>query len=400
MAAMTDIIIGQGALGMTGGLAGYVALFVVYLLLGLLPSAGAVYLIYFLVTLPMRRNERARQFVDLLQRGLKDGRSPEASIVSAAATRDPSLGVRFQLLAAHIESGLRLGDALNRVPQLLPPQLSAVLKVGERIGAIDKVLPAASCMLRDPASQVRGAMNYLVLLVFAITPVTVFVPIVIAVRVLPSFNAVFLNMAAGQIPAFSRAVFSHGGIFVLVEVLMLLVLWTAAVAYFGGPKLRRRLGVVFPWLSDFMFRRLPWRRKRLQRDFSAILTTLLDNGASESESVALAAECTASQALEKRARRTLALLKNGTALPEAISAMDDTGELKWRLANAVHGKRGFLRALAGWHGALDAQAFQLEQGYAQLATTCMVLLNGFMVGCITIAIFLVLSSLMNEAVLW
>jgi hypothetical protein len=32
--------------------------FVIYLLLGLLPVFGVLYVIYFLVTLPLRRNER------------------------------------------------------------------------------------------------------------------------------------------------------------------------------------------------------------------------------------------------------------------------------------------------------------------------------------------------------
>ena len=396
---MTDLL-QEIAPSSYGGLAGLVAMFVVYVLLGLLPAAGVVYLIYFLVTLPMRRNERARLFVDLLQRGLREGRTPEATVVAAASTRDRSLGVRFQLLAAHIETGLRLGEALDRVPRAVPPQLAAFLKVGQQAGALEKVLPASRCFLRDPSSQVRGAMNYLILLVFAITPFTVYVPVMIAVKVLPSFKAVFSNMTGRQMPAFSQMVFSQGSVFVIVELVMLLLLWSAAIAYMGGPRLRRRLGHIFPWMADWFSWRLPWRRKRLQRDFSAMLASLLDTGVPEAEAVMLAAESTANDSLQARARRACELLKGGTNLPEAMRAMDESGELQWRLANAVHGKSGFLKARAGGHEALDARAFQLEQSSAQLATTGMVLLNGFMVACITIAVFLVISSLMNEAVLW
>ena len=84
--------------------------FVVYLVLGFLPVCGATYLIYFLLTLPMRRNERARMFLDLLELGLKEGRTPEAAITGAAASRDRSLGVRFHLLAAYLEQGMRLSS--------------------------------------------------------------------------------------------------------------------------------------------------------------------------------------------------------------------------------------------------------------------------------------------------
>ena len=47
---------------------------VIYLLLGFLPVCGVIYVLYFLLTLPLRRNERARLFLDLLELGLKEGR--------------------------------------------------------------------------------------------------------------------------------------------------------------------------------------------------------------------------------------------------------------------------------------------------------------------------------------
>src|SRR5690242_529661 len=79
--------------------------FVLYVLLGIMPMVGSVYLVYFLLTLPMRRAERGRLFLDLIELGLKQGRTPEAAIVSASASRDPSLGARFHLLAAYLERG-------------------------------------------------------------------------------------------------------------------------------------------------------------------------------------------------------------------------------------------------------------------------------------------------------
>ena len=69
--------------------------------------------------------------------------------------------MRFYLLAAHIESGLRLGDALAKVPQLLPPRIVAMLQAGERIGDLAKVLPTCRRSLMDASSQTTGAANYL-----------------------------------------------------------------------------------------------------------------------------------------------------------------------------------------------------------------------------------------------
>src|SRR5262249_10944572 len=104
-----------------------------------------------------------RFFLDLLELGLKDGRSPEATIAGASASRDDSMGSRFHLLAAHIENGARLGEALDRAPGLLPDSLAAMLKTGQAIGDLRQVLPACRVLLQDGYSQTRGAMNYLVL---------------------------------------------------------------------------------------------------------------------------------------------------------------------------------------------------------------------------------------------
>ena len=131
-----------------------------------------------------------------------------------------------------------------------------------------------------------------------------------------------------------------------------------------------------------------------------MLAVLLDSEVPEAEAVRLAAESTSNLELGRRADEVCARLKEGVKLPEAIRALDGSGELHWRLSNALHGGSGFLRALSGWHEALDAKAFQLEQSAAQIATTALVLLNGLIVGSLVVAIFLVLIQLLNEAVLW
>jgi len=77
---------------------------------------------------PLRRQERARLFLDLLEGGLRDGQSPEHTIVDISHARDRALGPKFHLLAAHIEAGMRLGQALTKVPKLLPRRLTAMLR--------------------------------------------------------------------------------------------------------------------------------------------------------------------------------------------------------------------------------------------------------------------------------
>ena len=375
--------------------------FIVYVVLGLVPLCGVCYAIYFLLTLPLRRNERARMFLDLLELGLKEGRTPEAAVTGAAASRDRSLGVRFHLLAAHIEQGLRLSQALERVPRLLPQQVSAMLSTGERIGDVRKVLPACRLLLRDSVSSVRGALNYLVLLALAVTPAMAVLPILFRIRILPKFTEVFAGMLeTQQMPPFTHLVFAGNGITTAIQVGIVVILWMAMLAYVGGPRLHAWLHRAFPGAQDWMFFQLPWRRKRLQRDFSAMLAVLLDAEVPETEAVSLAAQSTANLAVIRRAKRVCALLKEGVKLPEAMRALDNSRELQWRLSNVLGRGAGFVRALTGWQEALDAKAFQLEQTAAQIATTALVLVNGLIVGSIMLAVFLLIIQLINGASLW
>jgi type II secretory pathway component PulF len=233
------------------GLAVLLLAFVVYLLLGLLPICGILYVIYFLLTLPLRRNERARVFLDLLELGLREGRSPESAVTSAAASHDRSLGVRFHLLAAHIEGGLRLGQALETVPRLVPAQVRAMLAAGERIGDLRKVLPACRLLLRDSVSSVRGAMNYLILLAVAVTPAMLIAPIVIKVYVLPKYIEVFAGMLEGQqLPAFTRLVLGTNDIATTIQFGIAGIIWLATLLYIGGPRLRHWMNRVFPGVQD------------------------------------------------------------------------------------------------------------------------------------------------------
>ncbi len=332
---------------------------------------------------------------------MRNGRSPEAAITGVAASHDRSLGVRFHLLAAHLEKGLRLRDALEQVPRLVPPEVKAILQTGERIGDLSKVLPACRQFLNDGVSHVRGALNYVILLMFVVTPFTVFVPLVLRVKVLPAFQQVFNGMLEGQsLPAFTRLIFGLSDISSWVMIAMILFVWLLMLGYVGGSRVLAWVRRAAPGVPDRVFYRLPWRRKRMQRDFSTMLAVLLDAQVPEPEAVSLAGASTGNRSMILRARKACARLQEGIKLPEAIGVMDDSKELQWRLSNALRAGGGFLRALTGWHEALDAGAFQLEQTAAQITTTFLVLFNGLIVAGVVIAIFLALIQLINQATLW
>ena len=237
-------------------------------------------------------------------------------------------------------------------------------------------------------------MNYLVLVTMVITPASAYIFFVMKIVVFPKFKEIFAGMEAPINPVFPF-VDEHGGALFLAQMLIMLLLWIGVFLFMIGP----RAAAWFPML-DRLHYWLPWTRNRMRRDFSALLAVLLDAGVPESEALSLAGECSANHVFRQRAERAAEGLRQGHALTEAVGALDDSGEFRWRLKNAAHGGQGFFRALAGWHEWLDARAFQQEQAAAHGITTALVLWSGLLVGAIVASVFLSLISIVNGGVLW
>jgi type II secretory pathway component PulF len=145
---------------------------------------------------------------------------------------------------------------------------------------------------------------------------------------------------------------------------------------------------------------LPWQRRRVERDFSAMLALLLDAGLPEEKAVLMAGECVANRAFLARARRVTEELKRGVKLPEALQFMDDAGELRWRMTNAARSAGHFRESLAGWLDTLDAKAFGQEQAVAHVITSACVLINGCLLGLFTVTIFQCLIQIIDVAAAW
>jgi type II secretory pathway component PulF len=355
--------------------------------------SGIIYTVHWLLTLPMRRAEQARLFLEVIETSIQSGQPVEEALVSVSQSHDLSMGVRFYLLTAWMERHLRLGEALEKVPGFLPRQIAAMLEAGQKIGDLRKVLPACRQLLNDGVSQTRAAISYLVILTLVITPSGIFVFATLETFVIPKFLEISDALGGNR----DAVAFIHGHkmALILIQSILVLLVWLGALIYMAGP----RLGRWFPGVERLQFC-LPWRRKRLQRDFSTLLAILLDSGVSEPEAVTLAANCTANKVIRRRAARAVEGLKQGQRLAQAVQMMDGSGEFGWRLTNAFHGGGGFLRALAGWHESLDAKAFQQEQAAAHGISTALVLWSGVFVGTVVVSVFMFLISLIDAGVLW
>jgi type IV pilus assembly protein PilC len=366
----------------------FFAICCLYAVLILLPGGVFSLLLHFLLSLPMRRRDRALFFLDLLETVLNRGQPVEQAILSAAEHHDHAIGVRFFMVAAHIEDGARLGEALEKVPTFLPPQVNAMIRAGEKLGDLKKVLPACREVLRVAPDTVRTTMHYMVAILLVFAPVAIWVISLLTLFVVPKFKEVFAGMGVKLWPV-AQFVFDLNDHYVLVglEAVLFVVLLAVAAIYIGGPGLVRWFQYRNVPVVDWIAWRIPWKQKKLLRTFSAMLAVLLDGGVPESEAVRLAGDSTANEICRRRARRVIAALETGATLEPAVRAFDDTGEFHWRLTNATHAQGGFLNALRGWHSALDAKAFQEEEAATHLLTSGLVVLNGVVVGLIAVGMF-------------
>jgi hypothetical protein len=371
-----------------------------WLLPVLLPVGAAAAAVYYINSRPLRRQESARFLLDLIESAARQGQSVEHHIISLARSRDAAPGVRFHLLAAYLEQGRGLIPALEKVPELLPPQVLAMLKVGAALGDFRRVLPACRLLLQDGTSQSRALINYQVAFGLVLNPMMLFLPpfiSTISTKILPmAYNVAHgLAVAPGGVNGRLPALYP---LLLLAQMALLLACYGSAVFLFGGTR-------VVSWLEagvrplrdwgDWLFLRVPWRRKRLQRDFSAMLGLLLDAGVPEEPALNFAAFSTANRVFIRRAEKAAARLRSGTKLTEAVQLLDDTGEFRWRLANGARGARGFFSALEGWQSSLDAKAFQLEQAAAQALSTSVILINAVTVALIAAGVFQFLNRLSN-----
>ena len=281
-------------------------------------------------------------FLDLVETALNRGQSVEHAIVSAAESRDRAIGVRFFMVAAHIENGARLGEALEKVPGFLPPQVNAMLRAGEKLGDLKKVLSACREVLRIAPDTVRTTTHYMVAILLLFAPIAIWLICVLSIFVIPKFKEVAAGSGAELWPI-TMFVFALNDSYILVgfEALVFLALLTGVAIYIGGPGFVRWLQFRSIPVVDWLAWRVPWKQKKLLRAFSAMLAVLLDGGVPEAEAVRLAGESTANEICRRRARRVIAALESGAKLDEAVRVFDDTGEFHWRLTNATHTRRGF-----------------------------------------------------------
>jgi type IV pilus assembly protein PilC len=261
----------------------------------------------------------------------------------------------------------------------------AIYKVGHETGDVNMILPVAQENHRENGESVFSGLIYHVI----VLSIAVMIVGILMTYVIPKFKAIFADMLEpGEVlPEFTMLVLKisdtikNNAAALFIPLLLLLGVWFYC----------KKKG----WLDAFWLL-MPWRRKRLQRDYSRVLALLLDSGVPEEKAIELAAQSTSNRTIKKRARKVIAGLQSGMGLTEAIKLMDDSREFQWRLTNALQTDGKFVDSLSGWHQSLSARADRQHRSFASLIEATMILLLGLIIGSIMIGMFLPLIKLMDK----
>lgn len=357
------------------------------------------YAFYFLQTLPWRRRERAAILMDVMESGTAAGGPLEQRLIDASATRDRLLPVRAHLLAAHLESGLPMAEALAKTPRLLPPPVQRLFELGIRHGILARLLPACRTALNEPPQSgwIIAQQVALSLLLAAVQCAAILG--LLRVVILPKFRQILADLSGGDSPLNETLISTAGWVSAAnFAVCGLLALWMFARV--GGPRLLGTPLLRNSRFFDALLRLVPWRRARMRRDFAAALAALLDAGVPEREAIADAGQVTGSPWYRDGATRAVHCLAHGVPLMDAVREVDDAGELRWRLANARHGRAGFRASLQGWLDGLDARAHAQEFAAAQGLFTIGLLVQGLAVGLAVAGFFGALIRIIDATLQW
>lgn len=350
---------------------------------------------------PYRWMERARILLTVMDAGVRKGGSAEHAIIELSRRHEQSLGVELHLLAAHLDKGLPLGEALDKVPGLLPANVLGVLKTGLQIRDLPRVLPAARRLLDEMSRAQRDSAGDMSFMAAITTIVLICISWLLSIAVLPKFKEIFADYEiAIPLPALAGALMGHRDAWFLGLFLWLAFIAIASCLYLSGPQSAAWLNNRLPWLTRWVTNRLPWQRRRMQRDYSLMLALLLDAKVPEETAVSTAASLCGNAFWRPRSDLVVADLREGIWLPEAVRHLDVTGEMQWRTQFARAQLKPLLPALAGWHESLEAQAFRLERIACDGTNVLLILGCGAGVGLVCVTIFNLLISLMEGVMLW
>ncbi|WP_302401529.1 type II secretion system F family protein [Neglectibacter timonensis] len=323
-----------------------------------------------------------RQLGTLLGAGVSLVRA--LSIIAAEESVKPKVRTIYEEMLRLIRQGVPLSEAMERQAPAFPELLVGMLRSAEVSGNLDHTAKRMAVHYEKEHrinSKVRSAMVYPIILAVMMVAIVVFV----VGYILPQFSDLFATM--GELPWMTRVVMSFSdlvtnywyllilGLAVLVMLIRMVLKAPAVRLAFDKRKLK--LPVVGKLLRTIYTAR-----------FARTLSSLYGSGVPIMSSLSTAADTVGNQYIVSQFGESVRLLQQGGSLTDALRRIDGF-ENKLASSIAIGEETGNLDEMLDVTA--DSYDYASEQAMNRLVTLlepCMLILMGFMVGFIMLAILL------------
>jgi len=309
--------------------------------------------------------------------------------------RNPTLKSIISDLALSIEGGSTFSEALAQHPKVFNRLFVNMVKAGELGGVLEVVLARLSEFM-EKAQKIKGKVIAAMFYPVAVLVVATGILIILMVKVVPSFEQVFIGMAEGaQLPAFTRLVL---GISRAIKDNILMTLGVVAVFV-----------VIFLLFKRTKFGRHVWDKFKLKvpvigpvvnkvaiSRFTRTLGTLVSSGVPILQALTIVKETAGNVIVSdavndvhesvKEGETITAPLEASGVFPPMVISMVDVGEQTGALPEML------LKIADNY----DEEVDNAVAAMTSLLEPIMIVFLAVVVGSIVIAMFLPLIDLMNK----
>ncbi len=306
------------------------------------------------------------------------------SIIAAEESVKPKVRTIYEEMLRLIRQGVPLSEAMERQAPAFPELLVGMLRSAEVSGNLDHTAKRMAVHYEKEHrinSKVRSAMVYPIILAVMMVAIVVFV----VGYILPQFSDLFATM--GELPwmtrvvmAFSDLVTNYWYLLILglaVLVMLIRMVLKAPAVRLAFDKRKLKLPVVGKLLRTIYTAR-----------FARTLSSLYGSGVPIMSSLSTAADTVGNQYIVSQFGESVRLLQQGGSLTDALRRIDGF-ENKLASSIAIGEETGNLDEMLDVTA--DSYDYASEQAMNRLVTLlepCMLILMGFMVGFIMLAILL------------
>ncbi len=297
-------------------------------------------------------------------------------------------------IKVEVEKGRQLSEVLGEYPKVFPPIYVKMIASGELSGKLDESLEQIVTQMKktqELRSSIRGAMIYPAVIIVAIIGVAIFM----MVAVLPKMLSMFSEFNA-ELPLATRMLIKITGFFsqplnlILIFLLLFLIVGLFVAALKKIHPFRKTIHLInlhLPIIGNVI------KQINLAR-FSLTLSSLLKSTIPIIEAMDITAETCSNLLYQTSLHKIAAEIKSGRPLSELLAEYPDLYPPMVTEMVMVGEKTGevdrLLNELSNFYG---SEVDKTMKNFAQIIEPIIILILGFAVGGIAIAIIMPMYSL-------